>query len=307
MILSNFFFTTTSSLEVICYMRHQDIGFSDWGDPFWGNLPMSKCTRFIYVQMDKWAEEGVINYLVTFKQRTPHAKIFFAYELHSKHEMIDSTSATDRTMDGMNLIWSEKVSSPDNSLTKEERTKYVTRAKSYVQGKEVSQSINCKPGTSEIMDTEKIVTSVNLTIVFVVVDKEKVTEFLENPEICVTPLVNNGVPRNKIAIGLRELVGYSGRFREVCKKGPMKQMLKDIAKELSCFVKSTGLYGVMVWYLNDDDYRNQECGMGKYPFVDAHTRALQTCHLLQEVKSSAVVIKSMTMTLVVNVVALTLI
>ena len=278
MILSNFFFTTTSSQEIICYITEQQSNLFQ-GETFWKELGQkwstgeNKCTSYIFkFESETLSDMRVaFSYLGLFQKFYEINNLSLGFTTQSTFLRTATSSfgieAAEKNEMGMNIIWDIHSNLPASQKFMQHMNEWTPSSTI------ISQAIYCRPGTSEVIDPARVVTKyAKMTIVLVKVKKEHLPTFLENPyDICVLPLVNLGIPKNKIAIGLTEVVGYDTRFREVCKNEPMKKMLTDIAQKLSCMVKAEGLYGVMVWSIGSDDFTGQKCGMGKFPLVAAHT------------------------------------
>ena len=288
LILSGLFITTTSSHDIVCYIREELIPTGDANaterNEFLSSLPDEKCTRYIFLveNFSRRGIEGYLEYLPTFKERKPKAELGIMISRYTKYYLaMYGFKFAELYFTGIHFYWDERSGNPYTASQRKELVEHTRRKYSNLK-MTVSQAVECIPRFSEPLDTSKVAMDVDLTIVHVKTFKDMVPKFLEDPEMCVRPLLALGIPKEKIVIGLQEVTGDRGRnlaqMKENCHDEPVREILTDISTKLSCMVKFTSLQGVMVWSISTDDYTGNVCKMGKYPFIEYYQNAnFQSC------------------------------
>ena len=292
MLLISISFSTTSSQELVCYIREQLIKATDGDlntpkiDYFWGHLPDGKCTRFIFI-VENFRRPRLEWYMALFQYRKPKAELGVMVSRNTKDDIC--TYAFDwvnRYFNGIHFIWDYRYGNPYNA---NERREFIDTARSnFTSSKTVSQAIECNHKSKEPFDLSNTVNDVDLTVVLVKLFEDEVPSFLIDPKKCVVKLEDLHIPYKKAVIGLQELTGDRdedlANFRERCHDDDVHEMLEDISYELSCIAIDKGLQGVMVWSIANDDYTGDVCKMGEYPNIEQTLEAL-------DIASGAIVIK----------------
>ena len=314
MILSIFFFTTTSSQEIVCYIRENLIPkkaeTSIQKDDFWGYLPKEKCTIFIFVVED-FERKDLPQYMSALKSLDTNVQLGVLVSKFSIQDMVTyAYQWVEEYFTGIHFLWDERY---DDPYTPEQRKDAVEFARSQLSsGKTVSQGVECKPILSTSLNKSKVAMDVDMTIVHVRVIEDNVHTYLQDPGMCVKPLLELGIPTEQIVIGLNEVLFNTERnmalFSRHCKALEKRKFLTEICRMLSCMVKFESLNGVMVWSISTDDFTGEVCKMGKYPLVTYYKLGLQYCedYEKKEFSSGAVMIKSLISTPGITVVALVL-
>lgn len=295
MVLISISFTTTSSQEIVCYIREALIKDGDGGhttkiNHFWGYLPSDMCTRYIFV-VENFRRRNLNGYLSTFRNRKPPAELGMLVSRYTKYHISRYAFYWVKrfNFDGMHFIWDYRYGNP---YTARERKQLIATARSKFPSKTVSQAIECKPRFREHVDFDNNVNEVDLTVVLVKIFIDEVPSFIETTKACSLSDLN--IPHEKAVIGLRELTGDLGRnlakFRPNCHDAQKRNMLRRISIALSCLVHSDGFQGVMVWSIQTDDYVGNVCNKGKYPFIATYKEYLKSCSK-PEFASGAMMIK----------------
>ena len=275
MLLYTFFIISKSTNEVICITyeprvddRHPPDGLPRWnGRVFWEKFPCKPiCTRHILINSrDDDAEKNINIFkskMTSMNQEKNEMGLFIIDSTYADWDWEVNSHWVKSHFNGIHIAW---LSYSSYNLTKRlEFTKGITREMRRLN-KTVSQSLLCVP--PELIKVGQLSKDVDMTIVQIWGDPSKFN-LRDVFTWCVLPLVNYGIPKNKIAVGKsvgRRFIDYCERNRE------MPSILTNFALRMTHFVKvQWGLAGVMVFGLESDDYTGQVCGMGKYPFLRAH-------------------------------------
>ena len=292
LLLNTFFFPIKSTLEVICYiseseLEQPDVFYQSWmkhpQQEFWDNLPLDSCTRFIF-ELKQFNNYSINQFKV--KMQNKH---------RDKNELgitnVDTTVAYPQYRKAINLVWKRyfygfsimwdehALATAKSEWKKRDFSRQVMSQMTW-QRWAFSQGVLCDPRTHHLIRTNKLY-AWHKTIIHVILDMEFHKEnkaimdkFLENPEGCVSPLVEIGIPKYRIVIGLH-VIGE--KLRDVCKDEAKAREIMDMNRKLVCFAKWSGLGGVMACDLESDDHTGRVCGMGRYPFLKSYTRQQHAC------------------------------
>ena len=304
MLLNIFLFTSKSSQEVICIFDEDamEVCTSQFycGPPwsakeFWANFPCKPtCTRYILQKMS-WPWGDPVENMNKFKRMMTS----MSQEKNERGVMIGTQMFADRVwryhvpwikshFNGVNIIM---LRTDDDVAERLEFMKRVLREMRPL-GKTVSQGLLCYVGEPELLRVGQLAKDVDMTYVLIRMLDPSNFRLQDIIYKCLTPVLDHGLPKNKIAVGLILV-----KFREICKKEKERSTrFTDFATRMTHYARNNGYAGVVVYHLESDDYTGRECGLGKYPFLEAHTgHTIARCAPLEGVGSGAIVVKPIIM------------